>query len=137
MRRGAWRGASSTSTFPTPEPAFDSSLKEEAQADLFGYEPTSPYPFAPGAKAGGTSELAARLNDSSAKDRRAEAYASFVNDGPGTADEIAERLGRSVLSVRPRCAELHALKLIVPTGERRPSSTGMPSTVWRAAAGAR
>jgi hypothetical protein len=89
----------------------------------------------PGAKAAGTSQLAAHLIAASAKDLRAEVLASFLGCGPGTADEVAQRLGRSILSVRPRCSELLKLCLIQPTGERRPSSTGMSATVWRASQG--
>ena len=48
-----------------------------------------------------------------------------------TADEAAERLGESVLSVRPRIAELSAQGKIEKTGQRRPSSTGAPSHVWK------
>ena len=48
-----------------------------------------------------------------------------------TADEAAERLGESVLSIRPRVTELAAQGKIEKTGQRRPSSTGAPSHVWR------
>lgn len=48
-----------------------------------------------------------------------------------TADEIATELNESILSIRPRVAELRKLGLIEPTGERRPSSTGAMSAVWR------
>lgn len=48
-----------------------------------------------------------------------------------TADEIAAELGESVFSVRPRVAELHKRGLIEPTGERRKSSNGRASHVWR------
>lgn len=53
---------------------------------------------------------------------------------PGmTADEIAAELGESILSVRPRVAELNKRGLIVKTGERRRSSGGRMSHVWRLA----
>jgi hypothetical protein len=48
-----------------------------------------------------------------------------------TADEIAAEMGESVFSVRPRVAELHKQHLIEPTGERRKSSNGRASHVWR------
>lgn len=48
-----------------------------------------------------------------------------------TADEIAAELGESVFSIRPRVAELHKRGVIVKTGERRKSSNGRPSHVWR------
>jgi response regulator of citrate/malate metabolism len=47
-----------------------------------------------------------------------------------TADELAAEMGESVLSVRPRVAELHKQGLIKPSGERRKSSGGRPSHVW-------
>lgn len=51
---------------------------------------------------------------------------------PGlTADELAAEMGESVFSVRPRVAELHKQGLIERTGERRPSSNGRASHVWR------
>ena len=50
-----------------------------------------------------------------------------------TADEVAEWLCESILSIRPRVAELHKQGLIEPTGERRKSSGGRPSHVWRLA----
>lgn len=49
----------------------------------------------------------------------------------GTADEIALHLQESILSVRPRVAELHKQGFIERTGERRPSSNGRASAVWR------
>jgi len=48
---------------------------------------------------------------------------------PSTADEVAETLGESVLSVRPRVTDLKTDGLIYDTGERRPSSTGHPAMV--------
>ena len=59
-----------------------------------------------------------------------------LNDnGPMTADEIAARLGASVLSIRPRVTELRKEGLIEPTGERRPNRSGRSANVWRANAG--
>jgi hypothetical protein len=53
-----------------------------------------------------------------------------------TADEIAYVLKRSVLTVRPRCAELHVkMKAIVDSGERRPNASGKSAIVWRKADG--
>jgi len=54
-----------------------------------------------------------------------------------TADEIATRLGESVLAVRPRVSELFHAGLIDKTGDRRPNASGLGAHVWkRAAAGA-
>lgn len=53
-------------------------------------------------------------------------------EGEGmTADEIAEALEEPILSIRPRVAELHKQGLIEKTGERRKSSNGRMSHVWK------
>lgn len=49
-----------------------------------------------------------------------------------TADEIAERLGKSILAIRPRVAELGAAGAIESTGARRVNASGARATVWRA-----
>jgi predicted ArsR family transcriptional regulator len=48
-----------------------------------------------------------------------------------TADEIAERLGKSVLTIRPRVTELGAAGAITDTGARRVNASGATATVWR------
>lgn len=48
-----------------------------------------------------------------------------------TADEMAEKLGLSVLAVRPEVCHLHKEGLIEKTGQKRTSVTGMPAHVWR------
>lgn len=48
-----------------------------------------------------------------------------------TADEAAAMLDEPILSIRPRIAEAHKLGKLQPTGERRASSGGRPSHVWR------
>lgn len=48
-----------------------------------------------------------------------------------TADEIAAELGESPFSIRPRCTELLKQGKIEWTGERRKSSNGRLSKVWR------
>ena len=54
---------------------------------------------------------------------------------PGlTADEIAARLGQSVLAVRPRVSELFHAGLIEKTGERRSNASGLSAHVWKKAA---
>jgi hypothetical protein len=112
---------------------FDSSQEDDLEPDLFG--PQSFYPEAPASRENASSRLAAERIAPSVKDCRAEVLATFIQRGPATADEVAERLGRHVLMVRPRCSELVKLGLLISTGERRPSSRRMSSTVWRAAAG--
>ena len=59
---------------------------------------------------------------------------SLREGGPGTPDEIAERLGLSILSVRPRFSELNRLGLIEQTSEKRSNNSGHRAGVWRVAA---
>jgi hypothetical protein len=48
------------------------------------------------------------------------------------ADELADRLGVSILGMRPPIPELHRSALIEPSGERRLSASGMFASCWRA-----
>src|SRR4051794_26840174 len=92
------------------------------------------YPDAPGYKAAGTSEQAAAAFTEPAKNLRAAVLECITAEPAGlTADEAATRLGRSVLSVRPRVAELHRQGEIIETVERRRNQSGMTATVWRVA----
>jgi predicted ArsR family transcriptional regulator len=50
--------------------------------------------------------------------------------GPATADEVADFLQLSVLSVRPRITELAADGAIYDTGDRRPNASGKRAKVW-------
>jgi predicted ArsR family transcriptional regulator len=50
--------------------------------------------------------------------------------GDLTADEAAALLGRSVLSIRPRFAELHRMGALFHSGKRRKNASGMTATVW-------
>lgn len=104
------------------------------QPDLFG--PRSPYRDRPGHKErGGTSEAAARSTAPDADTLRREVYYAFLAAGAAglTADEVAAKLGRSVLSVRPRVSELANAKRpwIIRTGERRKNASGQTAAVWR------
>lgn len=88
------------------------------------------YPSAPGYKAPGCSKDAAGAMAPKATALRKLCMAA-LSDGPATADEIAAKLGRSILSIRPRFTDLKNRGLIVATTARRPSSEGSPMTVWR------
>lgn len=50
-----------------------------------------------------------------------------------TADEAAHRLRRSVLTIRPRVAELARENLIADSGARRRNASGRSAIVWVAA----
>jgi predicted ArsR family transcriptional regulator len=50
--------------------------------------------------------------------------------GNFTADEIAIRLGLSILTARPRCAELVKRGFLEDSGQRRKNNSGRSATVW-------
>lgn len=110
--------------------------------DLFGFQSDNKapqvgaphYPAIPGSKVGGTSSAAARAIKPGAAQLRKLALADVIGAGIGgtTTDETAQRLGRSILSIRPRFSELLANGLIKKTGLRRTNESGMSATVWRA-----
>jgi hypothetical protein len=92
------------------------------------------YPDAPGFKVPGPSEQAAEAMGSTANKMRASVLAKIAECPNGaTADEIAEQLNLSILSVRPRVSELNRNGEIEQTGARRRNASGMTATVWRIA----
>jgi hypothetical protein len=99
--------------------------------------PLFSYPRSPGYKEKTTSMDAARAMTSRASILRNRAFAEIVRAGKIglTADEVAERLGETVLAVRPRVSELakSTPPLVVPTGERRRNESSLGAKVWRAA----
>lgn len=98
------------------------------------FETGARYPHAPGFKAAGPSQEAARRITPFANTVRNRVLLGFVDRYPGgaTADEMAARLNLSILSARPRVAELHADGLLEQTADRRPNESGVKVTVWRA-----
>lgn len=101
-----------------------------AAPDLFAY--ASRYPAVPGFKDGDTSRAAAASMAGCAALLRRRCLESLRTDGPATADEVAERLSLSILSVRPRFSELNRDGLIADTGERRANASGRSAKVWAA-----
>jgi predicted ArsR family transcriptional regulator len=51
--------------------------------------------------------------------------------GPLTADEVADRVGATVLAIRPRISELARTGDIMDTGDRRPNASGHKAIVWK------
>src|ERR1700722_3667582 len=92
------------------------------------------YPHSPGFKSRGTSSLAARRIAPHAEALRDRVFAFLKANYPApfTADEVADRLDESFLSVRPRLSELRRNALIEPTTERRANKSGMMARCWRA-----
>ncbi|WP_271528894.1 hypothetical protein [Bradyrhizobium sp. CCBAU 25338] len=93
------------------------------------------YPKAPGFKSRGTSSMAARRIAPHATALRDRIHAFLKANYPAsfTADEVAERLGASILSVRPRVTELLQGGLIIKTASRRKNVSGMSAVAvrWR------
>jgi len=90
------------------------------------------YPDAPGFKAHGPSEDAAKAVAGTANKMRAAVLAQMAQyPGGATADEIAKDLNLSVLSVRPRVSELKRTGKIKQTGARRKNESWMTASVWR------
>jgi len=96
--------------------------------DLFSY------PTTPGYQHRDTSRAAATAIAPIAKTLRDKAFAEIIASGQHglTADQVAARLGRSIMSVRPRLSELVELRTIRDTGKRRPNESGRPAIVWQA-----
>lgn len=107
-------------------------------ADLFDWTPPPGYPNAPGFKEPTTSRDAAEKIKPVAKTLRDQALAVLKVEWPDglTADEIAGKLGRSELSIRPRISELRELRAIEPrttkgvVDRRENKSSGMSAIVW-------
>lgn len=100
-----------------------------AHPDLFD----RPYPSTPGYKTPGPSQEAAEAIAGRASILREKCHAYVKRWGMtgSTADECAESLGESVLSIRPRFSELLRANLIEDTGARRKNTSGRSATVWR------
>jgi hypothetical protein len=58
--------------------------------------------------------------------------AQLVATGPSSPDKMAELLGESILSIRPRFSELLALGRIEDTGERDRNASGKSCKIWMA-----
>lgn len=103
-----------------------------AQPDLFAYRPPPPdrYPYSPGYKENTTSRDAARAMKAHAPTLRMMVLDEIAR-APGTPDEIAARINKSFISVRPRVTELYNLELVEPTGERRKNASGLSAQVMR------
>ncbi len=95
------------------------------------------YPLSPGFKTEGTSKDAALAVSSRASVLRERVHAEIAAAGRSglTADQVAARLGESVLSVRPRLSELYRAcpPRIEPTGERRTNDSRLKAKCWRTA----
>lgn len=99
--------------------------------DLFAY------PEAPGFKARDTAMDAAAEMEPTAPILRAKALAVLERSNGLTADQVAARMGASILSIRPRISELTRMHKVRDTGERRLNASGRKAIVWAAVQPAR
>ena len=91
------------------------------------------YPSSPGYKNKdklGPSRKAAISIKPHALNLRDRCY-KIIGQMPMTADEVAETMEKSILSIRPRIAELVKLGKIEDSGNRRENESGKEATVWR------
>lgn len=100
------------------------------QPDLFDQ-----YPKGPGYTEPTTSKDAARGIAPRVRTLRERALEEIRRAGDEgiSADDVAERMNKNILSIRPRVAELKALGLIEETGERSENDSGMTAHKWRLA----
>lgn len=97
--------------------------------DMDTYAPS--YPHLAGHQAADTSRDAAPSFES-ASIIRLRVLREYQERGAMTADECAERMRLSILTIRPRCTELKRLGLLRDTGKRRPNASGKMAMVLTA-----
>ena len=89
------------------------------------------YPDAPGFKAPGPSEDAANAIAGTGRNLRDQVREVIANSPSGiTADDVARKLNRSILSIRPRVSELRRLGEIRQSGARGKNESGMTASIW-------
>jgi hypothetical protein len=107
--------------------------RDDVAQDLFGLVP-EPYLTKPGYKGLPTSREAARAIAPSVRGLRRRVLDCYRTQFPAgmTADEAADKIDISILSVRPRCTELRRMGLLEATPSRRPNESGHAAAVLRA-----
>lgn len=88
------------------------------------------YPGGPGAQDRDTSRAAADAIAPSVGMLRDRALRVVERSNGLTADEVAGRLGVSILSIRPRMTELSRLGKVRDSGVRRKNASGRHAIVW-------
>ena len=101
--------------------------------DLFDWKAPPKYPEEPGYKEPTTSKDAAEKMKKRAPTLRALAIAEFKEVYPRTltADELASRLKKTVLAIRPRVTELYKTGMIERHGPRRENTSGLEAHAYR------
>ena len=91
------------------------------------------YPHVPSAKALDTAFASAADMVETAPTLRGKAYKMFRAGALLTADEVASNIDMSILSIRPRVAELARMGKIIDSGLRRANASGKQAIVWKLA----
>jgi DNA-directed RNA polymerase specialized sigma24 family protein len=92
-----------------------------------------PYVNDTGFKGTDTSAAAAAAVAPRSPGHRAAVLAQIKALRSATADEVAEAMAVSLLTVRPRVSELHRTGKLRDTGMRRPTASGHSAVVWEVA----
>ena len=87
----------------------------------------------PAARRMGEAQRAAARTNVAGTERLRSVVLEILSAEPGglTADEIAAKLGASVLAIRPRVSELFHAGMIEKSGERRLNESGLAAHVWK------
>ena len=101
---------------------------EQTQRDLF--DNRTPYGGNAGHKGRRTSLDAARLIGPKLNQLHRRVLKAYRDQGPMTADECAAHLDRSILTIRPRVAELAGIACLRDAGVRRKTWSMRPQIVW-------
>ena len=98
--------------------------------DLFDY--ADRYPHVPASGKRDTSEAAAEAIAPTAGTLRSKAYDALLSSGKFgfTADEVAEKIGVTILAGRPRITELSKQGMIKDSERRRQNASGKKAIVW-------
>jgi DNA-binding GntR family transcriptional regulator len=113
--------------------------KQTPPCNLFGWEDwpaKNGYPVSPGWKRTDTSREAAEAIAPIAKDLRSRVLSLLQSLAPNealTADQIAVRLQRSPLCIRPRVSELAVAGMLIRAEQRGKNESGMSAAKWKAA----
>lgn len=96
------------------------------------FEYADSYPSSPGFKENDTSRAAADSMKPTAAYLRSKCLKALRDRGPSTADQIADAIGETVLSCRPRFSEMLELGQISDTGHRDRNASGRSAKIWAA-----
>jgi len=92
------------------------------------------YPTTPGSQKGAAPTSAQAAPVQSEAQTLRDTCLRILKKEALTADEVADRMCKSILAIRPRITELNKQHLIEDSGQRRVNASGKNAVVWRAIA---